>query len=50
MTNCDITIQIIDCESKNNQIIPFNDLICIFQMDNYEGTINIGQYKFQKCF
>ncbi len=48
MTNCNITIQIIGCESKNNQIIPFNDLICIFQMDNYEGTINIGQYKFQK--
>lgn len=48
MTNCDITIQIKGYEPKNNQSIPFNDLICIFQMDNYEGTINIGQYKFQK--
>ncbi len=48
MTNCDFTIQINGYESKNSQIIPFNDLICIFQMDNYEGTINIGQYKFQK--
>ena len=48
MSNCDITIQIINYEPKKNTLIPFNDLICIFQINNYEGTINIGQYKFQK--
>ena len=48
MTNCDITIQIKGYEPKNNQSIPFNDLICIFQMDNYEDIINIVQYKFHK--
>ena len=48
MSNCDITIQIINYEPKKNALIPFNDLICIFQINTYEGTINIGQYKFQK--
>ena len=48
MSNCDITIQIINYEPKKNTLIPFNDLICIFQINNYGGTINIEQYKFQK--
>jgi hypothetical protein len=35
-------------EPKKNMLIPFNDLIYIFQINNYEGTINIGQYKISK--
>ena len=29
-------------------LLTFNDIICIFQINNYGGTINIEQYKFQK--
>ena len=48
MSNYDIIIEINDYESRNYKFISFNDLICIFILDNYEGSINIGQCKFQK--
>ncbi len=48
MTNCNITLEIFDYEPKNNHSILINDLICIFILDKYEGSINIGQYKLQK--
>ena len=48
MANCNITLEIFDYEPKNNHSIVINDLICIFILDNYEGSINIGQYKLQK--
>ena len=48
MTNCNITLEIYDYEPKNSHSIVINDLICIFILDKYEGSINIGQYKLQK--
>ena len=48
MSNCNITLEIIGFEPKNLESISFNDLNCIFKLDNFEGKINIGQYNTQK--
>ena len=48
MSNCNITLEIIGYEPKNLESISFNDLNCIFKLDNFEGTINIGKYNIQK--
>ena len=41
MSNCNITLEIIGYEPKNLESITFNDLNCIFKLDNFEFTINI---------
>ena len=48
MSNCNFILEIIGYEPKNIDPTLFNDFVCIFKLDNYEGKINIGQYMSQK--
>ena len=48
MSNCNFILEIIGYEPKNIDPTLFNDFVCIFKLDNFEGKINIGQYNIQK--
>ena len=48
MTNCNVTIEIRNYEPKNLPNIQFSDFICLFKLDNFEGTINLGENSIQK--
>ncbi len=48
MSNCNLKLEITGYEPKNIEPSLFNDFVCIFKLDNFEGKINIGQYISQK--
>ena len=48
MTNCNITIEIQNFQSKNLQNIQYSDLLCIIKLDNFEGKINLNEHSSQK--
>ena len=48
MTNCNISIQIINYEPNNLSKIDLTDLVCLFKLDNFEGEINLSEISFQK--
>ena len=47
MTNCNISIQIINYEPNNLSKIDLTDLVCLFKLDNFEGEINLSEISFQ---